>query len=265
MVNQPVSDPVTDSVKDSAQETDHPRQAGPRPGEIVRSLAFYAAFYGATVVLLFVAVGAMALGGDRYKGVVRIWSTWHRACARVLLGITADTGPFAAQGGVLYAIKHESFFEAIELPHLFPEPAIFAKEQLLRIPIWGAIGTRYGLIAVNRARGASALRAMLAEARRWTADGRPLVIFPEGTRVRHGTQPALQAGFAGLYKMLGLPVIPVAVDSGPLYHRRWKRSGTIRYRFGEVIPPGLPRNEMEARVHTAINALNAIHAEPPRA
>jgi 1-acyl-sn-glycerol-3-phosphate acyltransferase len=57
--------------------------------------------------------------------------------------------------------------------------------------------------------------------------------------------------------MLGLPVIPVAVDSGPLYHCRWKRSGTIRYRFGEVIPPGLPRQEIEARVHAAINALNA--------
>lgn len=241
----------------------HPQpKAGPRLGEIVRSLAFYAAFYGTTVLLVFVALGAMALGGDCYKGVVRIWSAWHRTCARTLLGITVEADAFAAQGGVLYAIKHESFFEAIELPQLFPHPVVFAKEQLLRIPIWGAIGTRYGLIAVDRARGASALRAMLNEARRWTADGRPLVIFPEGTRVRHGTQPTLQAGFAGLYKLLGLPVIPVAVDSGPLYHRRWKRAGTIRYRFGEIIPPGLPRGEIEARVHEAINALNA---RPPGA
>ena len=72
----------------------------------------------------------------------------------------------------------------------------------------------------------------------------------------HGTQPPLQAGFAGLYKMLGLPVIPVAVDSGPLYQRRWKRAGTIRYRYGTEIPPGLPREEIEARVYAAINALN---------
>ena len=97
---------------------------------------------------------------------------------------------------------------------------------------------------------------MLAEARQRVADGRPLVIFPEGTRVPHGTQPPLQAGFAGLYKMLGLPVIPVAVDSGPLYQRRWKRAGTIRYRYGTEIPPGLPREEIEARVYAAINALN---------
>ncbi|WP_421850268.1 lysophospholipid acyltransferase family protein [Novosphingobium sp.] len=230
--------------------------AGPHLRDILRSLAFYFAFYGGSVLLVIAALVAMPLGRDRYKDVVRTWSTWHRTCARVLLGITVETGNFTPRSGVLYAIKHESFFEAIDLPHMHPLPVVFAKEQLLRIPLWGAIGMRYGLIAVDRARGASALRTMLAEARRWTADGRPLIIFPEGTRVPHGTRPALQAGFAGLYKMLGLPVVPVAVDSGPLYHRLWKCSGTIRYRFGAEIPPGLPREDIEARIHAAINALN---------
>jgi 1-acyl-sn-glycerol-3-phosphate acyltransferase len=235
--------------------SDHVR-AGASLRDILRSLAFYASFYGGTVLLVFAALAVLPLGGDRYKQVVRVWSTWHRTCARIMLGICVESEAFTPRPGILYAIKHESFFEAIELPHMYPLPVVFAKEQLLRIPLWGAIGTRYGLIAVDRARGASALRAMLAEARRWTADGRPLIIFPEGTRVPHGTRPALQAGFAGLYKMLGLPVVPVAVDSGPLYHRLWKRSGTIRYRFGEEIPPGLPREAIEARVHAAINALN---------
>ena len=232
------------------------RADGVRLPAMLRSMAFYAAFYGGTVLLVFVALAAVLLGGDRYKDVVRWWSIWHRACVRTLLGIAIEHDAFAPRSGVLYAIKHESFFEAIELPLMYPLPVVFAKEQLLRIPLWGAIGTRYGLIAVDRARGASALRTMLAEARRWTADGRPLIIFPEGTRVAHGTRPPLQAGFAGLYKMLGLPVVPVAVDSGPLYHHVWKRSGTIRYRFGEEIPPGLPREEIEARVHAAINVLN---------
>ena len=234
----------------------HNGNAGTRLRDILRSLAFYVAFYGVTVLLVFVVLAVLPLGRDRYKHVVRVWATWHRTCARALLGITVEAEAFTPRSGILYAIKHESFFEAIELPHMYPFPVVFAKEQLLRIPLWGAIGTRYGLIAVDRARGASTLRAMLAEARRWTADGRPLVIFPEGTRVRHGTRPPLQAGFAGLYKMLGLPVVPVAVDSGPLYQRLWKRSGTIRYRFGEEIPPGLPREDIEARVHAAINALN---------
>ena len=98
---------------------------------------------------------------------------------------------------------------------------------------------------------------MMAAAKRLSGEeGRPLVIFPEGTRVPHGTAPQLQAGFAGIYKLLGLPVVAIAVDSGPLYHRWWKLPGVITYRVVEVVPPGLPRDELEQRVRAAINALN---------
>jgi 1-acyl-sn-glycerol-3-phosphate acyltransferase len=97
----------------------------------------------------------------------------------------------------------------------------------------------------------------MTEARKFIGTERPLAIFPEGTRIPHGARPPLRAGFAGLYKLLGLPVVPVAIDSGPTYQRRWKRQGTITVRFGEPIPPGLPREEIEARVHAAINQLNS--------
>src|SRR5690606_11152642 len=124
----------------------------------------------------------------------------------------------------LIAIKHESFFEAIDVPNLVGNsPAIFAKAELLRIPLWGRTATAYGLVPVEREQGAKALRAMLEAARARLAEGRPLAIFPEGTRVPHGERPALRSGFAGLYKLLGLPVVPVAIDSGPCYHRAWKR------------------------------------------
>ncbi|MFM9936412.1 MAG: lysophospholipid acyltransferase family protein [Novosphingobium sp.] len=233
-----------------------PVRAGATTGDVLRSLAFYAAFYGGTILLVLVALLAWAIALERFRIVVHYWSSWHRWCARMILGITVESEGFIPRGRVLYAIKHESFFEAIDVPNQYPLPVVFAKQQLMRIPLWGTVGRRYGLIGVDRAGGASAFRAMLAEARQRVADGRPLVIFPEGTRVPHGTRPPLQAGFAGLYKMLGLPVIPVAVDSGPLYQRRWKRAGTIHYRFGTEIPPGLPREELEVRVLAAINALN---------
>ena len=241
----------------SGVKSSDPLLAGVAPGDVVRSLAFYAAFYGGTILLVLVALVAWAISLERFRVIVHYWSGWHRWCARYILGIKVECEGFFSRGGVLYAIKHESFFEAIDLPHHYPLPVAFAKQQLLRIPLWGTVGQRYGLIAVDREGGASAFRTMLAEARRRVADGRPLIIFPEGTRVPHGARPELQAGFAGLYKMLGLPVIPVAVDSGPLYQRRWKRAGTIHYLYGAEIPPGLPRAEIEARVHAAINALNA--------
>ena len=134
-------------------------------------------------------------------------------------------------------------------------PELLAQGQAI-LPLWGKIGRLYGLIPVEREQGAKALRKMLAAAREQSATGRMLAIFPEGTRIAHGTHAPLQSGFAGLYKLLGMPVVPIAVDSGPLYHRRWKRPGTITISVGETIPPGLPRDEVEARVRKAINALN---------
>ena len=223
---------------------------------ILRSLFFYAIYYTGTVILVL-AAGVASLLGDRFMmPVISIWAKLHRFCVEFLLGISVEVNGRLPKADVLVAMKHESFFDALELPNLFGHPVVFAKAELLRIPLWGRLAIRHGLVPVERDRGASALRRMLSAAKTHAGTGRVLVIFPEGTRVPHGSAPELQSGFAALYKALGLPVVPVAVDSGPLYHRRWKRSGTITIAAGEPIPPGLPRADVEARVHAAINALN---------
>lgn len=227
-----------------------------RPAEVLRSLIFYPAFYGGTLAYLCAALIASLFGTDAYLRVGKVWSRFHRDCVNHLLGIRIVVTGSLPSERVLIASKHESFFEAIDAPNLIANPAVFAKAELLRIPFWGSVAAAYGLIPVERTEGAKALRTMLSLARTRVAEGRPLLIFPEGTRVPHGEAPALRAGFAGLYKLLGLPVVPVAIDSGPLYHRRWKRRGTITIAIGEPIPPGLDRDEIEARVHAAINALN---------
>lgn len=223
---------------------------------LLRNLAFYLVFYPGSAFHVLAAVAAIPFGHSLLGAIVLSWCRFHRGCARVLLGIKVRVEGAPVEGPALYAIRHESFFEAIDAPCLLDFPAPFAKRELFSIPGWGTAARAYGCVPVARDEGARALRAMVAAAREYSAQGRPLVIFPEGTRVPHGERYPLQAGFAGLYKLLGLPVVPVAVNSGPLYHRGLKRSGTITYRFAEPIAPGLPRAEVESRVLDAINALN---------
>lgn len=224
-------------------------------GDVLRSLLFYPMFYFGSVPIVLAALAMMPLNLRAFRKAVRSWSAWHRWCARWLLGIRVRIEGEPPSGEVFYAIRHESFFEAIDLPRLLLNPGVFAKAELIRIPFWGFVGHRFGLIPVERETGAKALRAMIAAARDLAGTGRPLAIFPEGTRVSPDSRVPLQAGFAGLYKLLGQPVIPVAVDSGRLYHRWWKKAGTITYKFGEPVPAGLKRNEAEARVAAAIQAL----------
>ena len=222
----------------------------------LRSLFFYPVFYGFSALLVIASVVAVAMGRERLRGVVALWGNWHRWCLRNIVGIEIVLEGELPDGPVLIAVKHESYFEAIDMPRLFRFPTVFAKRELFLIPGWGYSARVYGLIPVARDKGAKALRDMIKTARERVGEGRPLVIFPEGTRVEHGAAPPLQSGFAGTYKLLGLPVVPIAVNSGPVYHSLIKRPGTITYKVGETIPAGLKRDEIETRVHAAINALN---------
>ena len=226
------------------------------PLDVVRSLAFYLVFYLGSIPYVVGAALAIPVAERLFQRIVTGWSAYHRFCARWLLGIRVRVEGAMPRGPVIIALRHESFFEAIDLPTVLDDPVIVAKAELMQIPLWGLAARRWGLIAVRREDGAKALRAMVAEAKARTAAGRPLAIFPEGTRVAVGREAALQSGFAALYKLLGLPVVPVAIDSGRLYHRWFKRPGTVTYRFGEAIPAGHGREEIEARVGAAITAFN---------
>ncbi|GAB5348326.1 lysophospholipid acyltransferase family protein [Alteriqipengyuania sp. 357] len=220
---------------------------------VLRSLLFYAVFYTGTVLLLLLVPFLRARGARRLASA---WSALHRWCVRHLLRIRVIGEGAPIDGPALYAMRHESFFEAIDAPCMFGSPVIFAKQELFEIPVWGRAAATYGLIPVARADGAKALRALMRAAKAAKAEARPFVIFPEGTRTPHGQSGPLASGFAGLYKLLDLPVVPVAANSGPHYRDFVKRPGQITYRFGEPIPPGLDRKTVEARVKEGINALN---------
>ena len=223
----------------------------------LRSIAYALLFYGGTVLAALLAVPVSLLGTRAMRGWAHGWLRFHRWCARHILGIRSRVEGIVPAGAVLVAVKHQSMYETLEIVLLLDEPAVVLKRELVDIPLWGRAVRRYGAIPVDRAGGAAALRWMLRAGEEAIAEGRPISIFPEGTRVTPGARPPLQPGFAGLYRALKLPVVPVAVDSGRLAPRNSfvKRAGTVTFRFGETIPAGLGRDEIESRVHAAINAL----------
>ncbi len=221
---------------------------------VLRSILFAILFYVGSAII--VSIGAI-IGVFWYpaiRGTGRAWSTWFWWLLPIL-GIRVVIRGEIPQHSVIIAAKHQSAFETIATLYLWDFPAVVLKAELTRIPFWGYIAKRHGSIPVERDASTKAMRTMMRAAEAAMAQDRPIIIFPEGSRMPVGEAPALKPGVSGLYKMLKLPVVPVALDSGKVWPRNAfvKRPGTITIDFGETIPAGLDRKEFEARLHAAIN------------
>ena len=221
----------------------------------MRGILFALFFYPGTLFFVLSGMVASLFGTAPMRAVVHGWSRYHGWLTR-LLGIRVRIDGAIPPGPHLIAVKHQSMFETVELVRHAETPIIVIKRELADMPLFGWMTRCYGIIAVDRDAGPKAIRAMLAAAREARAQKRPVIIYPEGTRVKFGEAPDLRSGFAALYRALGLPVVPIAVDSGRIWGPSLPKSGgTVVFRVGETIPPGLERDEVERRVHAAINAL----------
>ena len=228
----------------------------------VRSLIYAALFYAATVLWVVIGAPISLIGHRQTLAVVLSWVEMHHWLVRHVLGIRVRVDGEVPAGPLLIAVKHQSMFETLEMLRITRLPIIVMKKELDAIPLFGLLTRRYGVIPVERSAGAKALRALVEGGREAVAAGRPVIIYPEGTRVPVGEAPPLKSGFAALYRALGLPVVPVALDSGRVWGRGFvHRDGIVTFKVGETIPAGLPRGEVEARVHAAINALE-LGAQP---
>lgn len=233
--------------------------------ERLRSLAFAVAFYGGSVVIVLLAP-VMALFGQRvFRRWVLFWTQYHAWCSRNLMGIRIRIEGAPLARPALYASKHQSFLETFELVRMLDGPTVVMRQEFARIPVWGWAARRYGIIVIDRSGSATALRQMMREAKAAGAEGRSVILFPEGTRSAMGEAPPVQAGLAGLYRAVGLPLVPVALDTARVWPKQGPmRPGVVTFRFGAPIPAGLKREEVEARVHREINALNLASATEPQ-
>ncbi|MHC5653202.1 lysophospholipid acyltransferase family protein [Stappia sp.] len=160
----------------------------------------------------------------------------------------------AAAGPCLIASKHQSAFETIALQIILDDPAIVLKRELTWIPVAGWTMARLHHIAIDRKAGASALMALVRDAKARLADGRSVVIFPEGTRTAPLAAPAYKPGIVALYRALRTPCIPVALNSGVFWPRRslWRFPGTIIIEFLPPIPAGLRADAFREALEGAI-------------
>ncbi|HEY4134938.1 MAG TPA: lysophospholipid acyltransferase family protein [Alphaproteobacteria bacterium] len=224
----------------------------------LRALLFNIAFYGVTALLGVLYLPLLLVPGKAGERAMmaagRVWSALLLRLLKLIVGLDHEVRGQLPPGPVLIAAKHQSAWDTLMLPVLLGAPVVVLKRELFWLPFYGWYARRAGMIGIDRKGGGKSLRALLRAAREKAAEGRPLVIFPQGTRSAPGAQLPYQPGVAAMYGDLNLPVVPVALNSGLFWGRYafTKRPGRITVEFLPVIPPGLPKRDFLARLEAAI-------------
>jgi len=232
---------------------------------VLRSLLFNVFFFAWTLAIVVMGLPFLLLP---HRFTYRLGAFWVRVTLAVLGGLVGLRHRVVGlehrlPGAAIYAVKHQSAWDTLVFALLLDEPAYVLKRELTYLPLFGWLLLRAGMIPVDRAGRASALRRMIGQAKQRTAAGRPLLIYPEGTRTAPGERRPYQPGVAALYGQLDLPVVPVALNSGLFWGRRQfvKRPGTITVEFLPAIPPGLPRRAFMAELEKRLEGACARLAE----
>lgn len=235
----------------------------------LRSLIFNAAFYLNTVVFLIIALPTFFMP---YTGIVSVAKAWGRAnlwLLRVICDIKADFRGLEKipKGGIIAASKHQSSWETFALLWLFDDPVFILKRELQWIPLFGWFTIKGRMIPVRRGKGGAALAEMNERASRELANGRQIIIFPEGTRRPAGAEPRYKIGVARLYEAGGVPCVPIALNSGLFWPRRTflRVPGTVIVEILDPILPGLAVEPFFERLqHDLENATARLISEGRR-
>ncbi|HJO97840.1 MAG: lysophospholipid acyltransferase family protein [Rhodospirillales bacterium] len=225
---------------------------------VLRSLVFNVFFFAWLAFVLVVMLLFLPLPRRVMQNAVRVWTHVMGLGLKVIVGLDYEVRgrQHIPWGGVIFACKHQSAWETMAFHILFSDTSYVIKKELFAVPLFGWYARKCQSIPVDRAGGGAALRRLIRDARIQIAAGRPLVIFPEGTRMAPGTRGAYHPGVFALYKQARAPVVPVALNSGLYWGRRQfvKRPGVMVIEFLEAMPEGLDRHQFMAELERRVEA-----------
>ena len=231
----------------------------------IRSFLFQVFFWTFSTLINLAYIPALlmdrkvALNGQEIWARVSLWGLkWIAGLDYEVRGQeNLPSGPF------MVAAKHLSMWETMAMHALVHHPATVMKRQLLMIPGYGWYARKTKMIVIDRDAAASAIRSMIGDAKARLSEGRPIVIFPEGTRRELGAPPDYKPGVAALYSMLDIPCVPMAHNSSLFWPRRGflRKPGKVIVEFLPAIAPGLKRHdfmaELQRRLEEGTNRLLA--------
>ena len=233
----------------------------------LRAMLFNIFFYGFAVFACLILLPLVFFSRPVILKAARFFVTGVEWIERNILGLTFEIRGrehIPDDDTYIVASKHQSAYETMKLHHLFDDPTIVCKRELLGIPIFGKFLSKIGVIPIDRGNKEEAIKAIVDGAQKMRDRKRPIVIYPQGTRVNVDTtaeKKPYKGGIVKMYKHTDLPIVPLALNSGMFWGRNSfiKRPGKVIFEFLPVIESGLPDKKvmkaLEDRIEEKSHAL----------
>ncbi|MEM6782007.1 MAG: lysophospholipid acyltransferase family protein [Pseudomonadota bacterium] len=227
---------------------------------LLRSIIFDILFYSITALLCIALLPCLLLPREAGLNVARFWTFVTHQLEKYVLGLDLEIRGLEhlpKEGAYIVAVKHQSAYETLKLHHLFEDPSIVLKKELYSIPLWGQFLKKIDMIAINRQNREEAMASIVDGAKRMKEQGRPIVIFPQGTRVLPEAttqQKPYKGGIAKMYENTDLPVIPMALNTGLFWRRNAfiKTPGKVIFEFLPPIPSGKERSTFMSELENVL-------------
>jgi 1-acyl-sn-glycerol-3-phosphate acyltransferase len=232
---------------------------------LARSLLFTVLFYLNLTLILIAMLPTLLMPCGAIFFLARVWAKNALWLLQTICGTTVEYRGLhhLPKGGFLFAAKHQAFLETFAILPILPDWTFVLKRELTRIPLFGWYLLFARQIAIDRKRGAAALTDVVERSREALEQGRPVILFPEGTRQKVGAPPAYKAGIGRIYAGSNVACVPVALNTGLFWPRDsvLRRPGRVVIEVLEPIPPGLDKRafmaELTNRIETATDRLVA--------
>lgn len=241
----------------------------------IRSTLFNIAFFVVTGISCLLFLPGLLMPRKQAMKIVDIFVQSVYLLERIFLKLDYEVRGLEnlpEQGCYIVAAKHQSSYETFKLHILFNDPSVILKRELLRIPLWGKFLKKSDPIAIDRSSKDSA-QQIVDGAKRMKEQGRPIIIFPQGTRV-YAWQTAedrpYKSGVARMQDATGLTIVPMATNTGVFWpkHSWLKWPGTVVFEFLPPIAPGQSISDTTKQIEILVETeskkleMEALSANP---
>lgn len=232
---------------------------------MIRSLIFNVLYYPITAILCFAYLPFLILPRKWLLIMVELYVKIVYVLEKYVLGLDFEIRGaeyLPKDEAYIVAAKHFSSYETLKLHILFKDPAIVIKKELFSIPIWGWYAKKMRLIGIDRSNRDTALKSVTQGAQMAADMKRPIVIFPQGTRVSldHTVKDKpYKAGIMRMQNASGLKIVPLAMNTGVFWPRNAfiKKGGKVIFEFMPAVETGLSTQEGLAIIQEAVESKTA--------